>query len=241
MSQWTCTSVTHSIRDRNDVFGNYLAVTFKLKYSPSRFGSFKEMPRLEWKETITMIERNKGTWWQYIGDQYARNPNSQTFKSWTGRYTNAYYCIRNQLYGPDDTVRLYDKHGNKLPRETFTRQNSDKDKADVIRSYLQSHGGIMDVTVVDKPGINKPKNDPAVHKERILTFDCGLNGAGARVKAYQHLIVNGGTLENQWKRECVISMMTNPFQTAGLRKEPPPPDVTVIKPFTGNAQYGSYI
>lgn len=239
MGSWTLVSATPSIRDRNDVYGHYFSVDFRVKYSSSKFGSFTEMPTLEWKETITMIEQNAGTWWQFIGDQYERNPCSMTFTSWVSRYIYAYYSVRDGKYGADDTNCLYDKHGAQLPKTTFGRLDSAKDQANAVRSYLKSNGGIMKVIVVDKPGINKPKEVTA-HKNRILTFDCGLKGGGARVAAVQHLTVDGSKPEAQWFRECKLTSISNPFNTTGLTKVNPPPDVTIVKPFTGGAHNGTY-
>lgn len=242
MGSWTLVSTRPDIRDRNDVYGHYFAVKFKLKYSTSLIGSFSEMPRLEWKETITMVEPTKGTWWQFVGDQYERNPSSQTFITWTSRYKNAYHCVRRQLYGnPDELCILYDKHGNRLPPDTFPRGMAQQgEQAELVRNYLKAHGGIMEVTVVDKPGINKPQVGQAVDKHRILTFDCGLRGLGMRVTAYQDLKVSSSVPEDQWKRQCVLGSISTPFSTAGLTKVQPPPDVLIVKAFSGGAHDGLY-
>jgi hypothetical protein len=242
MGSWTLQSATPDIRPRNDVYGHYFAVRFRLKYSPSTFGSFAEMPRLEWKETITMIERSAGTWWRFEGDQYARLPSSQTFNSWVRRYVNAYYSVRNSLYGPDESSRLYDRNGGQLPRDTFAQATDDAARANAVRSYLKSNGGIFEAMVVDKPGINKPALGamPAVHKNRILTFDCGLTGTAIRVKAYQHLTVDSTKPETGWFRECVLNSTSRPFSTDGLRNVAVPADVARISPFTGSATRGEY-
>lgn len=240
MGNWTLMSARPDIRPRNDVYGHYFAVKFKLKYSPSHFGSFAEMPRLEWKETITMIESRAGTWWQHVVDQYQRDPNSQTFISWVCRYSFAHDAVRQQKYGADDAVSLYDKNGGKIQRDAFPRLESSKDQADFVRNYLKKHGGIMDVMVVDKPGINKP-TDTTILKRRILTFDCGLRGSGMRVAAYQDLTVDGALPETGWKRECVLQSISPPYSTTGLNRVQPPSDVLVVKPFTGSAAQGTYL
>jgi hypothetical protein len=244
MGSWSVESVSPDIRLRNDVYGHFFAIRFRLKYKPSTMGSFQEMPRLEWKETITMMEANEGTWWQYVGDQYERNPGSMTFNSWVGRYSFAHYsvCRKDARYGNDEPVRLYDSKGGELDRDTFdAKESSQEAQADAVRAYLKKNGGIMELIVVDKPGINKPTDDTTFHKERILTFDCGLRGVGERVKAYQHLIVSGALPENQWTRECVLSNITPPLQTGGLRKIDPPDDVTIVKPFDGGPKKGTYL
>jgi hypothetical protein len=242
MSGWTVMSAVPAIRPRNDVFGNYFVVTFKLKYSPPRFGSFTEMPRLEWKETITMLEKRKGTWWQIDVDQYQRDPDSRTFTSWVNRYVWAHGQVTGQRYGADAPVKLFDEKGGRLPATTFARTQDSKTAADEVRSYLKSRGGIMEITVEDKPGINKPTGgDTTFHKHRILTFDCGVGSGGPRVKAYQTLIVDGAVPEAQWRRECEVSSFSSPFSTAGLTKGPPPADVSIVKPFTGGAHQGTYL
>ena len=240
MGNWTVLSATPSIKPRNDVFGNFFALTFRLKYTPTRFGSFKEMPTLEWKETILMIERNNGTYWQITVDQYKRDPNSQTFISWVSRYDNAHYNVRRQTYSYEGVTKIYDNNGQRIPQDTFPIIEDTKEQAEFVRKYLKNNGGIMEVSVVDKPGINKPNNDRNVLKERFLTFDCGLQGAGPRTKAYQHLVVSGALPENRWTRDCVLSSITPPYSTAGLRQVPPPADVSVVKPFTG-ASGGRYL
>lgn len=241
MGSWKCLSVTPSILDRNDVFGHFFAVEFKLQYTPSTFGMFAEMPRLEWKETITMVEQRAGTWWQYIGDQFARNPGSMTFMSWTSRYIWAYHNVCGGKYDAKDIDCLYDKLGNPLPDNTFPELSEPKAQADAVRSYLKNQGGIMRVTVVDKPGINKPMANPTVLKDRVLTFDCGLKGLGPRVNAVQHLIVDGAASEATWHRECRVGGVAPPLQTAGLNRVSPPADVSIVKPFTDDANSGMYL
>jgi hypothetical protein len=244
MGTWTLESLTPDIRDRNDVYGNFFAIRFRLKYTRATVGAYQEMPRLQWRETITMIEKNKGTWWQYVGDQYARNPGSMTFTNWVGRYNNAYYAVREQRYRDDDMIRFYDFNGNQLSKDTFPPHvQTAKGRADTVRRYLKDHGGVIEILVVDKPGVNKPDYDKNsdVHKERILTFDCGLNGCNARVKAYQHLAVDGTLRDHQWSRECVRQQITRPFNTTGMTLVTPPADVTIVKPFNGTAAKGEYL
>jgi hypothetical protein len=242
MGTWTLIGSTADIRPRDDVFGNFFAVTFRLKYQPSTFGGFTEMPRLQWKETITMVEERKREWWQHIVDQYERDPNSQTFFTWTHRYTLAHYAVRQQKYGPDDTVKLFSLNQQQLPAATFGRAANPKEEADQVRSYLKSKGGIMHLTVVDKPGINRPDaSDTAFHKHRILTFDCGIGPGGTRIKAYQQLIVDGAKPPAEWRRQCEVSSFSTPFSTAGMTRVQPPADVMMVKAFTGGAHDGTYL
>jgi hypothetical protein len=224
------------------VYGHIFAVKFRLKYAPATFGDkFTEMPRLEWKETITMLEPGKAQWWEYIGDQFQRNPDSPTFITWTTRYKGAYYAARRTLYGADEPSCLYDKMGAPLPATALPQLNGKKEQADAVRSYLSKNGGIMTVTVIDTPGINKPTDGVTV-KERILTFDCGLHGLSPRVSAIQHLKVDGSVPEANWFRDCTLSGISRPFATPTTwTKVAPPADVSVLKPFTGGAHEGSYL
>lgn len=242
MGSWTVLSATPGIRPRNDVYGHYFVVTFRLKCTSTLIGSMPEMPRLEWKETITMLEKRKGTWWQVEVDQYQRDPNSQTFVSWINRYNWAHNQVIGQRYGAAEPVKLYSESGSQLPATLFKRTTDAKTAANEVRDYLKSKGGILEVTVEDKPGINKPIGiDATLHKHRILTFDCGVGKGGPRVKAYQTLIVDGALPEAQWRRSCEISPMSTPYSTMGMTKGIPPADVTIVKPFTGSAQHGTYL
>jgi len=232
MGKWTLLSATPDITDRNDLYGHYFQVTFRIKYSPSTFGSFVEMPRLEWKETITMVEKNANTWWQFIGDQYARCPNSPTFGFWKARYPTAYDSATKGLYGPNHKVRLYDRNGAQLARTALPRVNGSAEEANAVRSYLKNNGGIMEIDVQDTPAIQKPDGtDRTIHKYRILTFDCGLAGGGPRVAAIQHLVVDATLPEGRWSRECKVGTVSRPFSTTGMNKINPPADVTALKPF----------
>ena len=166
MGQWTVMSATPSISNRDDVYGHYFAITFKMKYTASLVGSFAESPILEWKETITMIERAKGTWWHAEFDQFGRLPDSPTFAQWTYRYALAHTSALSGNYSDTQPSRLYDKNGAQVPTKTFTRAGSSKEQADQVRNYLKKNGGILSVNVKDTPGINKP-DDAATDKERI--------------------------------------------------------------------------
>lgn len=245
MGQWTLMSARLGwVKERNDLYGHNFGVVFKLKYTKSLIGSFTEMPQLEWKETITMIEQRAGTWWQFIDDQYNRLPSSPTFLNWVNRYKNAFLYVRES---PPDTefnwtARFYDANGNKLKRDDFPRLNTDKEKADYVRTYLQKNGGIMEINAMDTPAISKNSVTALTHKNRILTFDCGLRGSSMRTKLYQHLIVDGskGLDGSGWYRKFEESSISPPFQTAGLRKIEPPTDVTKSGGFTGGPAQGTY-
>lgn len=239
MGQWSLVSATPSIRDRNDVYGHYFAITFRLKYTASMMGSFTESPVLEWKETITMIERTAGTWWYAEFDQFGRLPDSPTFSAWTYRYALAHTAVLESGYDDQRPSRLYDKNGQRLPATTFKKGASSKDAAEQVRNYLKKNGGIMVVTVTDTPGINKP-TDATADKFRLLTFDCGLKGMSPRIKALQSLTVQG-IAEAGWTRECSVGGISRPYNTNGLAKIAAPADVTKVVGFTGGAHAGTFM
>lgn len=240
MGHWTLQSATPSILNRDvEVYGHYFSITFRLKYSPSMMGSFTETPAFEWKETITMIERTKGTWWSAEFDQFQRLPDSPTFYNWTNRYILAHSAAVALDYSDSQPSCLYDKNGNRLPANTFTRANTQKDAADQVRNYLKKNGGVMVVTVTDKPGIMRP-TDATVDKLRILTFDCGLQGMGNRITAIQQLKVVGVNDAN-WTRSCTTDLISQPFQTQGLNQVNAPADVTRVTPFGGGPHDGTYV
>lgn len=99
------------------------------------------MPHLEWKETITLLEPGRAQWWEYVGHQFQRNPDSPTFIAWTSRYKGAYYSVRRSLYGADEPSCLDDKKDAQLPTTTFPQINGKKEQADAVRSYLMKNGG----------------------------------------------------------------------------------------------------
>ncbi len=241
MGSWTCLGVTKSNVLLKENYGTTFQVRFRLKYTTGR-GSYTEMPRLEWKETILMMNHGAGEWWVHSGDQYARNPKSVTFKTWGNRYITACDSVWYQE-GPGYAVKLYDVNGRPLPKTALgaTKHKLDKAKADAVRTYLMSHGGIMEVEITDKPAILRPEAGATVHKERLLTFDCGLRGMGPRVKAYQYIHIDSSTDASTWKREVVYSDITPPYSTAGLTKVAPGDDVTVLRPAVDSPVNGFYL
>ena len=230
MGRWSLLNVTPKISVRKDknVAGHMFEVSFRLKYTPSKFGSYTEMPRLEWKETIKLFDRYKGSYWVYAGDQYERNPSSHTFKSWISRYVGGYNCVYYQDYGKLGYTELFDVNGGRLKKETFGQKRLPPEaQVDAVLGYAKSHGCILEIPVRDSPAINRPAhNNPVVNKERFLTFDCGLKGMGRRIYAYQHLVVSSSIEPSNWTVTCGLGHRSFGTQTTGLKQEPPPKDVT---------------
>jgi hypothetical protein len=241
MAHWSLENISQpKISNRLDEFGNYFEITFTLKYhnNPLGMGQFVEMPRLEWKETITMLEKNKKTWWAVDFDQYERNPASKTYNNCRYRYKQAYYCVRQGLADPGIT-KLKSKNGTIIPKDTFPRGKDNGEAANIVRDYLKKNGGILEFTIRDTPAILKPK-DVQDHKERFLTFDCGIKGLGTRVIAFQHLIVDGSKPESEWYRECKTGLPPG-YKISGLTKVNAPHDVVIVKPAPNNPNSGDYL
>ena len=122
---------------------------------------------------------------------------------------------------------------------TFPKSNDGAAQANAVRSYLQRHGGMMDVTVRDSPGVQAPTVNP-VDKERLLTFDCGLQGAGRRIHAWQYLIVKSGLEPAQWTRQFQWNNNPPGLKTSGLTRVQPPASVTAVKPGFIDGESGMY-
>jgi hypothetical protein len=233
MGSWSLVNIRtwNSNRD-GEVFGHYMPVVFRLKYTPSLIGSFKEMPALEWKEVITLLDHAKGEYWVYVGDQYRRNISSPTFATWTYRYILAYVSTRAGT--PFDEITspavLYDRNGRQVPSNALPDVNSNPDRANAVRDYLKRNGGMMDCLVRDSPGVQTPRPEDQTDKERLLTFDCGLEGTAQRVYAWQYLKVASARPAHQWTRQFKWDNASPGLKTTGLRRVPPPDNVTQFKP-----------
>ena len=223
MGQWRLQNAQLSISDMTgNVLGHNWRVTFKLKYTPTTFGRYQELPRLEWKESIKLLDRGKGEFWEFQADQYARHPGSLTFFMWRNRYNVAYQFVRDSS-GQHD-IRLYAANGEKIPSKTFGKASSASEKTKIVIDYLKKHGGILEATVHDKPSIGL--NSANVHKERLLTFDCGLRGMGRRFVVYQYLNVDKGQPRTRWTSACKQGVFCLNLNTQGLRRVGPSHDVT---------------
>ncbi|HZH04356.1 MAG TPA: hypothetical protein VEY30_11260, partial [Myxococcaceae bacterium] len=183
-------------------FGHNFKVTFRLKYSPATFGSFKEMPGLEWNEIITMKEHEKSEWWEFRTNMYAHNPSSATLLVWPQRYLRAYGSVHNEFSTGKGSVKLLKSNGQAVTPAELGTAATNGDKTKKVQDYLKKHGGIMEIEVHDIPSILKPKAGETMHKERMLIFDCGLAGGGPRYKGWQYLEVDGKTQPNTWRQDA---------------------------------------
>jgi len=232
MGKWTLQTVnaTCSNYDTGELFGSNFIATFRLKYSPSAFSKFKETPLLDWNETIMMNEHHKGEHWVFNTNMYKHNPLSKTLEIWAKRYIAAYDSARGAPFFGKGHSKLFDKNGMPVQAQALRQAADPKGKADAVRHYLKAHGGILEIQIHDIPSINKPKPADATHKERLLSFNCGVEGGGPRVKAYQYLVVNSAQPTHQWVRRCQLGWGMAGLKTSGLRPVPPPPQVANPRP-----------
>lgn len=230
MGQWTVQGIAGNTTPLNgETFGHNVNVRFKLLYSTSRMGKYTEPPLLEWNEQIYMIEHHNNQWWEFATNMYKHNPLSKTLEVWAKRYIIAYDTAFRRGNISKGSCQLLTKTGSPLPPNALKQATSGNDKADAVRSYLKTHGGVLQIEVHDIPSINRP--DQTKHKERLLVFDCGVAGSGMRFKGTQYLAINGAVPQVQWTQTFDVgtsSQSLNNFlrSTNGIRKNQPPPIVS---------------
>jgi hypothetical protein len=160
-----------------------------LRYESTLFGSFTELPILEWNEQIFMIEHHSSKWWQFSANMYRHNPCSQTLIIWAKRYIEAYNAACGRPPSVKGSSKLFNKNGQLVTAKQLGDAATPLQKAEAVRNYLKSNSGIMEITIHDIPSINIP--DRNTHKERLLVFDCGFAGGGPRFRGTQYLDLDG--------------------------------------------------
>lgn len=201
MGTWTLERLVtgYSDHDTAELFGTNFKARFWLRYTSSTFSRFVETPKLDWHETILMKEHHNNKWWEFDTNMYEHNPVSNTLKIWPRRYIAAYDkaagIVEANLKG---SSQLTDKQGMPVPINELGAANNSVEKADRVRAYLKSHGGVLVIEVHDIPSINIPKGNE--HKERLLKFNVGVEGQGLRAAAEQYLVVNHANPKHTWTR-----------------------------------------
>jgi hypothetical protein len=221
MGGWKLMGIKMAFSDFNagELWGTNVVATYRLGYAPS-MGSFKETPRLDWHETIMMNDHGKGETWVFDTNMYTHNPTSRTLEVWPKRYIAAYEAASGQNSLSKGYAKLLNKSGAAVKAADLGKASSAEDKADAVRSYLKSKGGVLEIQIHDIPSINKPDNDE--HKERLLLFNVGVEGGGPKVKAYQYLDVDGAKPAGQWVRKAGEGWGVSGLKTTGLKKVAPP-------------------
>ncbi len=218
MGHWTLESVRHltQTHDTSELFGNHYVVNFRLRYHTSAFGAYQETPLLYWHEVIMMNEHHKKQHWSFTTNMYEHNPLSKTLEVWAKRYLAAYDAAAGR---PDAMMKgsctLVDKNTRPVPVAALGAGLTDNNrKADAVRSYLKKNGGILFIEVDDIPSINIPK--AGEHKERLLIFNCGIEGGGPRTQATQYLVVNAAQPKTNWTRQFNLNHSMTGLRTSGL-------------------------
>jgi hypothetical protein len=99
-------------------------------------------------------------------------------------------------------------------------------QAEAVRTYLQTNGGGLDVTIHDIPSL-RLTNPKATRVERLLAFDCsvvGENSPKLRYRGNQYLDVDYTKKQKDWKRE--FPSKKNALDVDGFMKVEPPPAVS---------------
>lgn len=185
---------------------------------------------MDWCEVIMMNERHKMETWRFKTNMYEHNPTSKTLEIWSKRYVEAYNHAHGSPWRGKGHSILFDKRGLPVPKTALPMKSDGPGKADAIRNYLKSFGGILELQIHDIPSINKPKaSDEPIHKERLLLFDCGIIGSGPRVKAFQYLVVNSGRPRCEWERQMGLGWNISGLKTTGLTTVQPPDQVSMVR------------
>jgi hypothetical protein len=228
MGIWNLESVLQktTLHDTSELFGNHYIVNFRLRYTPSTFGKYVETPKLSWFETILMKEHHKTprSHWKFETNMYTHNPLSKTLEVWAKRYILAYNNSAGIPNSGKGYVRLMDKHGAPVPKAKLANANSDVEKAEAVRNYIKGNGCVLFIEVDDIPSINIPTGTD--HKERLLIFNCGVEGGGPKTQAIQYLDVDGARPKSAWTRRFDLSWTMTTLDTTGFTQVPPPPMVS---------------
>lgn len=189
--------------DTSDLFGHEFKVQFDIRYTPDRVVPWVESPYLRWKEKIFMVDHAARQYWQFEGDMARYYPNSRTLAVWMKRYIVA--------HTPDPFVkgwvRLTNPH---MQGVDFPPAGDNFTKAELVRSFLASRGGTLDILIHDIPAIRIRRDSQGgvisdgrvISKERLLTIEAGVSGNANRVMWSQYLRVDSRQLPTQWTRTC---------------------------------------
>ena len=231
MGKWTLESLNGTSDPLNGAtFGTNFRAFYKLRYTPTMFDTFVETPKLDWHEKIHMKEHHKGEWWEFETNMYTHNPSSNTLMVWTRRYLEAYNNACNLPAGAFNmkgSSKLMDKNGVPVRgKDLGLNLPAGQKQADAVRSYLKKNGGILAIEIHDIPSINIPTANE--HKERLLVFNCGIEGGGLRLQAEQYLNVDAAQPQGNWGRRFNMTWMET-WSTLGLRKVTPNVGVSGIR------------
>jgi hypothetical protein len=209
---WTVESFTGDGEDLNQgqLFGNLFKVCILLRYRPAAPFEmnagfpFVETPKLQWFEQIYFRDHQLRRCWQWSGDLYQYRPDSQTFRAWRLRYVAAYDTAvgqRNSAGFLRGVVELRDANGAPIVLRGQDIPNDGWDKAHTIRNLIRRIECQLYIEIHDVPSIVVENHVPGNHvqKERLLLFDCGMEGR--RIQASQYLRIDTSQAQQAPERE----------------------------------------
>lgn len=162
--------------------GSSLQITSRIAFEKGG-NTFENTPPLTWLETIKCkVKGGKvDTIWQITENMVFKNPNSNTFFSWTNRYIEAYeYAMALDKIKFLGFVKIYTRAGKELSPGDLPIVYSREDKARAVQEYFRKNGGVLQITIEDRPALNlSGKDGEYVDKERLIDFNIGFKDMGA--------------------------------------------------------------
>jgi hypothetical protein len=219
-------------------YGTNFYATFRLKYTPSLFGGFTEAPLLEWNEVIMMNDHIDRETWTFADNMYTHKPGSPTLNPFPKRYIRAYESVFSIKTLDKGSVSLLDKDLRAVPPSKLDQATDNAGKANSVRKYLKSHGGVLEMTFHDIPSIALGGSTPQ-NKERLLAFDCGFDCPGPRVRCWQYLRVNSAQPQGNWTMQFHFGSAPPVMSTTGFKRVDVPAGVGT--PNAGVAFPGEYL
>jgi hypothetical protein len=232
MGIWTVLSMDESHRLRSDytqVFGHALEVRFVLRYQPVAGQPYVELPRLIWGERILFKDHAAKTCWEHDGDKYAARPRARTFQPWYDAYAQVEQTLSDNPIG----VRLSTLSGRVLSVAELRAALPVSKHNDLARNYLKANGGLLTITILDRPGVNVQRGMPAAPSdvERWVGFDIGVEGYAPRLRPAQYLRVRPPPHSNVEQFGGAVHYFE--LDAPPFRREPAPANVyTVDTSFT---------
>ena len=241
MGQWTVMSVNsrHQAFDDATSFGTNWYVTFRLKYTPSTFGPFTETPKMAWDEIIYFVDNVKGEFWEFSGNFYTRKPDSPTMAVWAQRYFRAYLNAHNIPFTGSfgeakGHSKLFDKNGVAVTAQTLGTHPTTDAQNKAVQKYLKDKGGILEIEVHDIPSMYKATATSGnKNQERVLIFNCGVEGAAQRAKGWQHLKMDSSQPRTSWIHNFQTAGTAPGVKVTGLKKVADPTPQSNLLPTGG--------
>lgn len=240
MGFWSVLSVQsrHAPLNTPSEFGTNWYVTYRLQYRPSLFGKFVEPPKMAWDEVIMYNNYQTKECWSFSGNFYTRKPDSPTMEVWAQRYFRAYLAAHNQPFTkfaglPKGHSKLFDAKGQPVRGADLGTHPDPPSQNKAVQAYLQRHGGILEIEVHDIPNMIKPTAGQTKHVERVLIFNCGVEGGGPRAKGWQHIIVDSAQPAHTWTYQFQTVGSPPGLKTTGLQTVPDPTPQSNLLPTGG--------